>query len=113
MGKIDIFYLNCNDYNIMTTPINIPINLQLLMSLIDEIDNITDSRFPIEEILEDIYDFIINHTHIYEFKYDGDDKDIKNILTELNDIKTIIDSNMTDRFKYDTICILPIYRSYL
>ncbi len=96
----------------MSSPINIPINLTVLKDLIDQIDYITNSPFPMEEILEDIYDFIITHPQIYEFDYEGEDKDIINILTELNDIKSIIDSNTTDEFKIETIRMLPIYRSY-
>ncbi len=96
----------------MSSPIYIPINLTFLKNLINQIDYITHSPFPMEEIVEDIYDFIITHPHIYEFDYEGDDKDIINILTELNDIKSIVYSNNTDDFKIETIRMLPIYRSY-
>ena len=96
----------------MSSPINMSINLPFLKNLIAEIDIITNSSFPYEKILDDILDFINKHTLVYEFKYDGDDKDIKNILIELNDIKTIFYSNKTNNFKVDTIILISIYRSY-
>ncbi len=96
----------------MSSPIYIPINIILLKGLIDQIDQITMSLFACDEIIEDIYDFINTHIHIYEFDYEGNDTTIINILTELNDIKSIIESNCSDEFKVETIRMLPIYRCY-
>jgi len=95
----------------MSMPINIPINLAFLKNIINEIDTITNSEFSHEEIIDDVLDFINTHTLVYEFKYDGNDKDIKNILTELKDIKNIVYSNTTDIFKVDTIRLLPLLKS--
>ncbi len=96
----------------MSSPINIPINLVFLHDLIDQLDYITNPPFPFEEIIEEINDFINTHAQVYEFKYDGEDKDIKNILNELECIKLILDSNSSAEFKVEAIRLQQIYRSY-
>ncbi len=94
----------------MSTPIDIPLNSKLLNDLIDQIDMISNSDFTDEEIFEDLIDIINTYSNIYNINYNGDNKIISNMLKELKDIKTIIDSNQTIQFKVETIRLLPIYR---
>ncbi len=96
----------------MSSPIYIPLNYNLLKDLIEQIDAITDSSNTYDEILEYVIDFINTYSYIYDLQYNGNDKYIKSILTELNDIKKIINSDTSIEFKVETIRMLSIYRIY-
>ena len=96
----------------MSSSINIPINLVFLHNLIDQLDYITKSPFSYEDILKYINVFINTHSYVYKFKYDGEDKDIKNILCELVCIRVIFNSKVSDEIKVEDIRLQQIYRSY-